>query len=291
MSQSPHSDLSAHSSVLLAGCADALNRALRELIAAPTHDAQAWAHAAVASLSRLTSVTRLGANITLEMVEPDTGRCQAIATTHLSPLLTGQTEVVSGERTLLELVGSRRGSAIRLIAHGAPQAEGPTLLPSEIKAAALAAVELFEAHIWVVIKRRRDIRKRLTEAQNRILEFLIADLSEREIGERVGRSPHTVHDHVKGIYATLDIKSRGELLVLWHGGVGGTALTPGASLGAVGLSGPAGLPGLAGGTPNVPTPHAPSITIASPRGQAGPVTAATAPEGRATAAKRDQPRA
>lgn len=270
MSQIPQRDSSIEARAQSSMASDALNRVLRELIAAPTHEAQAWAHAAVAALSRLTSVTRLGANITLELIEPDSGRCQAIATTHLSPLLTGQAGVIPGERTMLELIGSRRGSAIRLIVHGAPAADAPMFLPDEIKSAALAAVELFEAHIWVVIKRRRDIRKRLTEAQNRILEFLIADLSEREIGERVGRSPHTIHDHVKGIYAALDIKSRGELLVLWHGGA---ALAPGANLGTAGLSGPAGLPGLAGGTPNVPTAHAPNIVITPVNGSASPLPA------------------
>jgi DNA-binding NarL/FixJ family response regulator len=48
--------------------------------------------------------------------------------------------------------------------------------------------------------------------------LLAKGLSQRQISQRVSRSLHTVHDHVKGIYAALGIKSRYQLYVLWNGG-------------------------------------------------------------------------
>lgn len=72
------------------------------------------------------------------------------------------------------------------------------------------------------VHRRGTQREKLTRAvsasQSQILPLLAKGLSQRQISQRVSRSLHTVHDHVKGIYAALGIKSRYQLYVLWNGG-------------------------------------------------------------------------
>ncbi|MFN0318083.1 MAG: response regulator transcription factor [Burkholderiales bacterium] len=45
-----------------------------------------------------------------------------------------------------------------------------------------------------------------------ILKHLLLGKSVREIAEELGRSPHTVHDHVKSLHKKLDANSRGELV-------------------------------------------------------------------------------
>lgn len=49
--------------------------------------------------------------------------------------------------------------------------------------------------------------------QRELLPMLMSGLSEQEIGDRVFRSRHTIHDHAKRIYAQLGVRSRVELVV------------------------------------------------------------------------------
>lgn len=58
-----------------------------------------------------------------------------------------------------------------------------------------------------------------------VLPLLAEGLSEAEIGKRIHRSTHTVHDHVKQIYRTFGVSSRLELRDLW---MGERAWSPGA---------------------------------------------------------------
>jgi len=52
----------------------------------------------------------------------------------------------------------------------------------------------------------------LTDREQEILDQLIAGHSVRVIAEQMGRSAHTVHDHVKNLHKKLDASSRGELI-------------------------------------------------------------------------------
>jgi len=47
-----------------------------------------------------------------------------------------------------------------------------------------------------------------------VLSGLAKGLSEKQLADRLGISPHTVHDHVKALYRQLGVSSRGELLAL-----------------------------------------------------------------------------
>ncbi len=52
----------------------------------------------------------------------------------------------------------------------------------------------------------------LTDREHEILEQLILGHSVRVIAEHLGRSAHTVHDHVKNLHKKLNASSRGELI-------------------------------------------------------------------------------
>lgn len=52
----------------------------------------------------------------------------------------------------------------------------------------------------------------LTTREQIILQHLLLGKSVREIAEELGRSPHTVHDHVKSLHRKLNASSRGELV-------------------------------------------------------------------------------
>jgi len=52
----------------------------------------------------------------------------------------------------------------------------------------------------------------LRPAEQRVLSLLLDGLAEKEIAVRLSPSPHTIHNHVKAIYKTLQVTSRAELL-------------------------------------------------------------------------------
>jgi len=52
----------------------------------------------------------------------------------------------------------------------------------------------------------------LTVREQQVLRELSLGKSVREIADELGRSPHTVHDHVKSLHRKLDASSRGELV-------------------------------------------------------------------------------
>jgi DNA-binding CsgD family transcriptional regulator len=52
---------------------------------------------------------------------------------------------------------------------------------------------------------------RLSSTQQRLLPMLINGLSEKHIARTLNRSPHTIHSHVRAIYALLGVNSRSEL--------------------------------------------------------------------------------
>ncbi|MFN7020012.1 MAG: LuxR C-terminal-related transcriptional regulator [Phycisphaerales bacterium] len=73
--------------------------------------------------------------------------------------------------------------------------------------------------VWERVLRPRRRIARLTgglsQVQRQVLELLIEGITEHEIASRLGRSRHTVHGHVRGIYKTLGMSSRAELISVW----------------------------------------------------------------------------
>ncbi|MBY0309073.1 MAG: LuxR C-terminal-related transcriptional regulator [Phycisphaerales bacterium] len=95
--------------------------------------------------------------------------------------------------------------------------------PTAIDAAAGELLSHTLAQLYVQTLARREqhwakLSAMLSPSQAPILPLLATGMSQRAIADRLGRSLHTVHDHVKGIYAGLNIKSRYQLFVLWNGG-------------------------------------------------------------------------
>jgi DNA-binding CsgD family transcriptional regulator len=56
---------------------------------------------------------------------------------------------------------------------------------------------------------------RLSPRQQQTLRHLLAGESEKQIAQKLSRSPHTVHTYVKAIYRNFRVSSRGELLSLF----------------------------------------------------------------------------
>lgn len=52
----------------------------------------------------------------------------------------------------------------------------------------------------------------LTPAQHEVLHLVLQGMDEPSIAERLDRSGHTVHTHVKALFKRFDVHSRGELL-------------------------------------------------------------------------------
>jgi hypothetical protein len=60
--------------------------------------------------------------------------------------------------------------------------------------------------------RARTLRQDLPQALQGTFSLILAGKSEKEIARQTHRSPNTVHDHVKRIYAHFGVSSRGQLL-------------------------------------------------------------------------------
>lgn len=63
-------------------------------------------------------------------------------------------------------------------------------------------------------ERLRQLGVEVTDRQAEVLALLLEGLSEEDIGRRLYRSKHTVHDHAKRIYAGLGVNTRPELMAL-----------------------------------------------------------------------------
>lgn len=57
----------------------------------------------------------------------------------------------------------------------------------------------------------------LTEAERKVLQNLLSGLSEKEIGQAIGRSYHTVHECVTSIFRKFGVNNRAALMSLWLG--------------------------------------------------------------------------
>ncbi len=94
--------------------------------------------------------------------------------------------------------------------------------------ALVAAAEGFEflgARLWAALAReqlgrmvgaREHDERGLTPTQLQVAELVTQGLSNREVGERLFMSPHTVEAHLTATYRALDIRSRAELADALH---------------------------------------------------------------------------
>lgn len=64
-------------------------------------------------------------------------------------------------------------------------------------------------------RRESALMDRLTPPQQAVAKLLLEGMTESEAGKTLHRSKHTVHDHVKSIYAAFNVQSRVELVLKW----------------------------------------------------------------------------
>jgi DNA-binding NarL/FixJ family response regulator len=62
-----------------------------------------------------------------------------------------------------------------------------------------------------------ELLSKLSEAQIRVLVYLLQGLTEPQIAQKIHRSRHTVHDHTKAIYSAMGVKRRVQLVLLFQG--------------------------------------------------------------------------
>lgn len=107
-----------------------------------------------------------------------------------------------------------------------------------------ADVELLRASLGLLARRavlafgheRSTALTRLTSREQQVLDHLALGKSVKEIAQDLGRSPHTVHDHVKSLHRKLSASSRGELIARALGHLSTSGPSPAAKNGLAGLS-------------------------------------------------------
>lgn len=57
----------------------------------------------------------------------------------------------------------------------------------------------------------------LTKREHQVLQDIVRGATMQEIAIKLGRSPHTVHDHIKSVHAKLGVGSRGALVARYCG--------------------------------------------------------------------------
>jgi DNA-binding CsgD family transcriptional regulator len=87
-------------------------------------------------------------------------------------------------------------------------------IPEQLRAQSLAALvpALLRRTVLALGSERAEQTRWLTDREQAILDRLTLGMSVREIADAIGRSPHTVHDHVKSLHRKLKATSRGELI-------------------------------------------------------------------------------
>jgi DNA-binding CsgD family transcriptional regulator len=68
---------------------------------------------------------------------------------------------------------------------------------------------------------RESLLGRVSPIQRQVLGLLVEGKTEAMISKAMRRSPYTIHDHIRAIYAALRVSSRFELLSKWHAAAGG----------------------------------------------------------------------
>lgn len=207
-----------------------LSLALRAIISAPTGTTEAWAQH---TLDHLVPIAFPDGPATLrfvlEAVSVATGRCLALATFGEAAPVDPEGLRIHSESILIEATSSTGVCTLRLIGvQPPPEWRLEPSAQSDLRVLMMAAADLFDRLMIAPLRHREELLARLTDAQQRVFPLLVEELSEREIGDRLDRSPHTIHDHVKAIYTTLGVNSRTELLTLW---LTGSPVLDGASAG------------------------------------------------------------
>jgi DNA-binding NarL/FixJ family response regulator len=69
------------------------------------------------------------------------------------------------------------------------------------------STRLLSEQVWAIAR----IRLKLTDRETEIARYVLEDLKELAIGQRLGISTHTVHTHIERMYRKLSVSSRMQL--------------------------------------------------------------------------------
>lgn len=141
------------------------------------------------------------------------GKCGAAPLSSLTPLwrvgplarlFDGREEIIAGSH-LLDPAHDRR----LVVYVESADVEAAAILDAVLPLAAARARRAFGAG--------PDFSRTLTAREQHVLELISRGLSDREAGQHIGRSHHTVHDHVKSIHRKLLTRRRAELTARYFG--------------------------------------------------------------------------
>jgi DNA-binding CsgD family transcriptional regulator len=104
----------------------------------------------------------------------------------------------------------------------APLARGTSLSETDVAIARTVMPRLAARALIAIGSDPRGAEHWLTPKEYLILKQLILGKSVKRIADDIGRSPHTVHDHVKSLHRKLGASSRGELVARALGYLGPT---------------------------------------------------------------------
>lgn len=106
----------------------------------------------------------------------------------------------------------RRALVVEIALTGHTLPHGPAQLDADASALEAVLPILSRRAVMAIGMDATDSAHWLTVREQVILQHLLMGKSVREIAQELGRSPHTVHDHVKSLHRKLNASSRGELV-------------------------------------------------------------------------------
>lgn len=131
------------------------------------------------------------------------------------------------ERLLVGVAPTGRQGADRVLLVFVGLGHAPSGTPRANARTLAALIPLLARRAWKALPPAGPISW-MTDREQDVLNRLILGKSVRNIADELGRSPHTVHDHVKSLHRKLNASSRGELVAraLGHTAEDDTELDP-----------------------------------------------------------------
>tara|TARA_R110000782_G_scaffold175732_1_gene266847 strand:- start:14163 stop:15083 length:921 start_codon:yes stop_codon:yes gene_type:complete len=115
------------------------------------------------------------------------------------------------ERLLIGVVPTGRESTDRVLLVFLALGHAPAGTHRANTRTLAALIPLLARRVWKALPPSGPISW-MTDREQDVLNRLILGKSVRNIADELGRSPHTVHDHVKSLHRKLNASSRGELV-------------------------------------------------------------------------------
>lgn len=119
---------------------------------------------------------------------------------------------------VLQDLGSRNGTFVNSCRIAA---ETPVDLNCEVRfggvrcrlsATPVYEIDTHKSTVDIVIPREAKATWNLTPAQQEVLDHVLQGLDEHQIAQKLGRSPHTIHTHIKALFVCFNVHSRPELI-------------------------------------------------------------------------------